>query len=286
MLSRLIPAAGLKKITVTGAAGAAAVLLAAGCGTSPTHSSTHSGASVLTPVQAITLAAHQAKRINSIAFNLNVRTTGQVSSTLTGSIQAQLRPSLLFKADMNISAPGGGLPGGIQEIMNSKAIYAKISVLQRELGKPWVKLSYAEIHQATGQDFGQVVQQVQDYNPALQMQMLIGAKDVKRVGTQTIDGVKTTEYAGSYPASAAFAQVPSSFQSNLRKQAQSIGLRDVQFRVWIDGQNLPRKIIAVERGTSTQITVTALIPSINQPVHVTYPPAGEVATIPASALQG
>jgi hypothetical protein len=49
------------KVIVTCAAGAAAVLLAAGCG----GGGTHPAARALSPQQAITLAANQAKQVNS-----------------------------------------------------------------------------------------------------------------------------------------------------------------------------------------------------------------------------
>jgi hypothetical protein len=284
MLSHSIPAARLKKIMVTGAAGAAAVLLAAGCAS---NSPTHTGTGALSPIQAITLAAHQAQAVNSAKFTLDVTTTGAISETLAGTVQVRLRPSVL--ADENfgtLTVNGRSLPGGMQEILNSQSIYMKMAILQRELGKPWVKLSYAELRQATGLNLGQLVQQVQDYNPMVQTQMLAGAKNVKTVGTQTIDGVKTTEYTGTYAMSAALAKIPSSFRSFVQKQVQSMGLGAVQFKVWLDAQHQARKIITVEHGTSTQITVTVQVSGINQPVSVTYPPASEIATIPASALRG
>lgn len=286
MLSHSLPATGLKKIMVTGAAGVAAALLAAGCGSNPSTAA-HTGTGALSPIQAITLAAHQAKAVNSAAFTLDVQSTGATSENMAGTIQARLRPSLL--ADENFSTltvNGHSLPGGIHEILNSQTVYMKMAILQQELGKPWVRLSYAELRQATGLDLGQLVQQIQDYNPMVQTQMLAGAKDVKTVGTQTIDGVKTTEYTGTYAISAAMAKIPSSFRSFVQKQAQSMGLGAVQFKVWLDAQHQARKIITVEHGRSTQIIVTVQVTGINQPIHVTYPPASEVATIPAGALHG
>jgi hypothetical protein len=284
MLSHLIPATGLKKIMVTGAAGAAGVLLAAGCGGSPT---THSGASSLSPIQAITLAAQQAKAVNSAAFMLNIQTTGTTSGTLAGSMKVRIKPSLLADADFStFIADGRSIPGGFQEILNSQTIYMKMALLQQELGKPWVRLPFSELRQATGLNFGQVIQQAENNNPMVQTQMLASAKNVKTVGTQTIGGVKTTEYTGSYSIPAAVAKLPPSFRSLAQKQAQSMGIDTAQFKVWIDAQHQTRKLIIVEHGSSSQITVTMQVTGINQPVSVTYPPASEVATIPASALHG
>ena len=67
------------------------------------------------------------------------------------------------------------------------------------------EISFAQLQLSTGINVGQLTQQVQSNNPLVQTQMLAAAKDVRAVGTQTIDGVRTTHYAGSYPVSAGLA---------------------------------------------------------------------------------
>jgi hypothetical protein len=72
----------------------------------------------------------------------------------------------------------------------------------------WVKISFAQLQRSTGINVGQLTQQARSNNPLVQTQMLAAAKDVRAVGTQTIDGVRTTHYAGSYPVSADPGQCP------------------------------------------------------------------------------
>ena len=109
---------------------------------------------------------------------------------------------------------------------------------------------------------------------------------MRAVGTQTIGGVSTTHYTGSYPVSAGLAKLPASVRAKEQKALRTLGVKTVHFNVWIDGQHLTRKIIATETGGAETLKVTMQVTSINQPVSVTLPPASQVATIPASALQG
>ena len=116
--------------------------------------------------------------------------------------------------------------------------------------------------------------------------MLAAAKDVRAVGTQTIDGVSTTHYTGTYSLSAGLAKLPASQRAVAQKGLQTLGVKTVRFNVWIDGQHQTRKIIVAEAGSVENMTMTMQVTGINQPVRVTLPPASQVATIPASALQG
>jgi hypothetical protein len=271
------------------AAGGLAVLLAAGCssGQLTVGGSGHPAAGGLSPAQAITLAAHQAQQVNSFAGTLSVKMSGRTTGTVSGTMQMRQRPSLL--ADVNFSTldiAGHNMAGGAQEIISSRAMYMKMPALQAELGKPWLRMTFSELKGASGVNLGQLIQQTESDSPLLQTQMLAAAKNVKVAGTQTIDGVKTTEYTGSYPMSAALAKLPASVRGQVQQHLQSMSLTSAQFRVWIDAQHQTRKVIVIEHGGAQQMTMNALVTGINQPVKVALPPASQVKTIPASALGG
>jgi len=271
------------KVIVTCAAGAAAVLLAAGCG----GGGTHQAAQALSPQQAITLAANQAKQVNSFGSTLSITMSGTVSGTMGGTMQIRNRPSLLADADFStFNVEGHSLPGGMREILTNRTIYLKMALLSQELHKPWVKISFSQLQQGTGVNFSQLTQQVQSNNPLVQTRMLAAAKDVRKVGTQTIGGVSTTHYTGSYPVSAGLAKLPASLRAAEQKGLQTLGIKTVRFNVWIDGQHQTRKIVVTETGSVETIKVTMQVTGINHPVSVTLPPASQVATIPASALHG
>lgn len=277
MLSRPI------KVIVTCAAGGAAVLLAAGCG----GGGTHPAAQALSPRQAITLAANQAKQVNSFGVTVRATMSGAGNATMAGTVHVRTRPSLLADANFTtFDVAGQSLPGGIHEILTDRAIYAKMALLSQQLHKPWAKISFSELRQGTGVNLSQLMQQVQNSNPLVQTQMLAAAKDVREVGKQTIDGVSTTHYSGSYPLSAGLAKLPASQRAVAEKELRTFGVKTVGFNVWIDGQHQTRKIVVSETGSVESMTMTMQVTGINQPVSVTLPSAGQVATIPASALHG
>jgi VCBS repeat-containing protein len=66
---------------------------------------------------------------------------------------------------------------------------------------------------------------------------------------------------------------------------RQLGITDMTFRVWIDGQHMTRKLVAHADGTSEQMTVQAQVTGINQTATISAPPRGEVATIPTSKLK-
>jgi len=274
----------LRKVTGTIVAGSgAALLLAAGCSSG---GAAHPAAHALSPIQAITLAARQAKQVNSFTSTLSIKMSGAVSGIMAGTMQIRTRPSLLADANLSTLAFGGqSLPGGIQEILTSRSIYLKMALLSQKLHKPWVEISFAELR-GTGVNLSQLTQQVQSNNPLVQTQMLAGAKNVREVGTQTTGGVKITHYTGSYPVSAGIVKLPPSLRPVEQQRLKALGIRIVEFNAWIDSQHQTRKIVVTENGSTEQLTVTMQVTGINQPVSVSLPPAGQVATIPASGLRG
>jgi hypothetical protein len=284
MLSHLgMSARPSRRAAVAAAAGAVAAVLAAGCSSG---SGLHESAG-LSPGQAITLAGQQAQRVNSAAYTLSVRVSGGTSAAIAGRVQMRIRPSVLMNLDVtSMTSAGHSVPGGMQEIVTGKTLYLKLAALQREVGKPWLAIPFAQMQHITGINLGQVIQQAQANNPLVQTQMLAVSKNVKVAGTQSIDGVATTEYTGSYPVSAGLARLPASLRSMAQRQMRQFGITTMTFRVWIDGQHMTRKLIAHATGTSEQMTVETQVTSINQTTRISAPPHGQVATIPTSALNG
>lgn len=280
----------LTKLAVT-AAGGAAVLLAAGCGggSNPIFGSgsSHHSSGALSPIQAINLAAYQAKQATSFSSTLDMQTSGQAAATVSGTMAISTKPSLLMNLDMStVSVAGQSLAGGMQEIMTGQDLYLKMPELQAELHKPWIVMPLSSLSKGTGLDFSQLIQQAEDNDPLVQTQMFTTAKNAKAVGTQVIDGVETTHYTGSYAVSAGVAKLPSDMRATVTKQLQALGISQVNFNAWIDAQHQVRKISVTEPGGKEQVSITMQITSIGQPVNVTPPPASQVTTIPSSDLSG
>jgi hypothetical protein len=276
----------LTKITVTTAAGTAAVLLAAGCSTSSSPGS-HSSSGGLSPIQAITLAANQARQVSSFSSTLDMKLSGTSAGTISGTFTERTQPSLLLSLDMStLNVSGQNLPGGMQEIMTGSDIYMKMSMLSQEFGKPWVVVPFSELQKGTGVDFSQIVQQAESNDPLVQTQMFTSAKDAHVVGTQTVGGVATTHYAGTYSVAAGIAKLPSSLRAMVTKQLKTLGITRVSFNAWIDGQHQVRKIQVTEPGSAEAVAITMQVTGIGQQVNIALPAKSQVANLPAKALKG
>ena len=197
---------------------AAGALAVAGCSSSSgtpaakpsgSPSASSAGAS-LTAAAAIQRAGQNAAQVTSFAATVDVRTTGEATTTISGTMEQRTGQNPLLAANFgNVSVQGQTVAGGIQEILNSDAIYLKMASLAQTTGKPWVKIPASEVPQLGGGSFGQLLQN-DNGNPLVQTQMLASSTNVKKVGTTTLNGVPVTEYTGAYPISAGLAKLPAS----------------------------------------------------------------------------
>jgi LppX_LprAFG lipoprotein len=265
--------------TVSLCAGAVALLAAvAGCGTSTT-AGTSGSAKPQNARQAITLASDDMQRANSMDGTFSMR-LGSGTAT-TGTIQMQRVPSLVFHENLSISAGGHTLP--VTEIMSTNAIYLKEAALSGETGKPWLEIPFSGLDGNLGSTLARMFQSAQNGNPLEQAQMLAASKNVRAVGTQVIDGVQTTHYTGSFTPSGAVSALSPSLRSSVRPMLSMLS-GDIRFNAWIDAQHQVRRVTEAETVSGEPVTVTINVTAINQPVHITVPPASQVTTVPKSGL--
>lgn len=227
-----------------------------------------------TAAQAIQAAAEQSKKINSYSIRMDESLTGATAEHITGNMQFRLKPTLLAQVDLSIP------PASVNEILTTKVAYLKIPGLG-STGKPWVKLSLAGKN-GTGAALGQLLQSAENSNPANQTAALTASKDLRKTGTEVINGIPTTRYEGSYSVADEMKKLPPALRKITSQSIAALGVTKVQFTIWIDGQHQMRRVITVEKGSSSTITTKLDIISINQPVNVTLPPPSQVTSPPAS----
>ena len=227
-----------------------------------------------TAAQAIQAAADQAKKINSYAIRMDESLTGATAEHITGNMQFRLKPALLAQVSLNIP------PASVNEILTTKVAYLKIPGLG-STGKPWVKLSLAG-KTGTGAALGQLLQSAENANPANQTAALTASKDLRKTGTEVINGIPTTRYEGSYSIADEMKKLPPALRKITSQSIAALGVTRVHFTIWIDGKHQMRRVITVEKGSSSTITTKLDIISINQPVNVTLPPPSQVTSPPAS----
>jgi hypothetical protein len=257
---------------VVGGLSAAALTLVAACGGSS------SSTTALTPRQALLAAAAQSQKVTSATETLSAQAGGTQSGITTGTIQFRLKPSLQASEKLSINAAGQRT--SLRAIVTSSAMYLNEGTVTRQLGKPWVKLDLSALGGTTGTSLAQLFHNLQSNDFAHQAELLTIAKNARLVGTQTVDGESTTEYAGSFHAAEGLKALSPSLRKLLGPELQAMGNSLISFHAWIDGQHHVRKVAEVETINGETIRTTVNITAINMPVSITPPPASQTTTLP------
>jgi hypothetical protein len=186
----------------------------------------------------------------------------------------------------------------ISELVDGTTLYIKLpeqltSKVPALGSKPWLKIDVAKAASAAGiPGLGSLVNNPASSDPGQFLQYLRAAGTVTKVGTQTINGFSTTQYHGVIDLD----KVPSSAASSSRSQEQAAisglekatGLHQIPVDVWIDNQNLVRRIrmnfheTASGQAIGVGITVDILEYGPQPPPAI--PPASQVTD--ASSLAG
>jgi hypothetical protein len=236
-------------------------------------------ASKLTPLRAIRLAAVETQRVSSMAatFAEQVGTAG----TVNGMMQMRLKPTLL--AHEILSSSISGRSSTIEEIVSARAVYIKEP--SNASGRPWLEVRLSSLKGSLGKSLQSLLQNAQNGNPAAQTQLFAGSRNVHKVGTEVVNGVPTTHYAGTVTVSQALSRLSPAVRKGFAPLLRLIS-GDIQFNIWLDDQHVARRVVEVEHVSGQTVTVTLNVTAINQPVQVTLPPRGQVTVLPASALGG
>jgi class 3 adenylate cyclase len=233
---------------------------------------------------AISLAADQTQRVNSMAATFSVQISGSVAETVAGTMQTRLRPALLADASLNVSAAGQKFP--LNEIVTAKAFYLKSPAFAAlaKPGRPWIEIRLSALSGNMASSLGSLLQNVQNGNPASQTRVLSASKDVHVVGTRVIDGVSTTHYVGTVKASAALATLSPSQRKELAPALKLI-TGDIRFNIWLDAQHVARRITESYVVMGETVNLAVNVTAVNQPVHILLPRASRT-TIPSASAFG
>jgi hypothetical protein len=270
------------------AAGVVSAIAVAGCGT--TTAAPSLGNVNLSAAEVLQQTAQKADDVNSYSADLvvNVSGTKEGAGTVQGTMLYQKTPQIASDVTLDqITFGGRNLPGGVRMILKGDVAYMKMDALKNLVGatKPWVKLDLKQLGSSGGVNVDQFLAQAQQVDLKTSVAMLTASKDVKSVGTDTVGGVDTTHYSGTFPVGEAVKQLP--VESRSRVEAQMANAKDVKFDAWIDGQGLPRKI-ELNGGTPQQGTFkgTMLFKAFNEPVTIDAPPAEQVGDLSQVARAG
>ena len=273
---------------------------AAGCAAS-SSSSSHAGgggssATPANPLAAVKLAAKTTSNVNSFTATMNIQITpkaGASSATglssptqMTMTFAEQVHPTLLVSANVELPNIGGTpMAGGLSEVITPTTIYLKWSYLtqQLHLAKPWLAIPLSTFNKL-GINLSQIMDQATANGPLADSQLLAEATSVRRVGTGSINGVPVTEYTGTIPLSNALSHLSGNLKSVVKQLESAGGITSETFTIWVDGNNMLRKVATTAAGSGLTESTVMTITSINQPGSIAIPPASQTAPLPDGAL--
>jgi hypothetical protein len=260
------------------AVGAALVLSLTGClGESGGGSAGSDGGVQLSAAQVLEKASQKTSNVDTYKADITMDvSTPQGAMNMHSTAQFRLKPTAAFTMNVDKMTLGGqSMPfGGMQMIYLDKVIYMKNAQLSQATGgKPWLKMDLTNPARQAGLDLDTLLNQSQQTNPAEQTKMLTASKDVREVGEETVNGVKTTHYQGTMTVQEALAKVDPKLRTELEKTYREVGGQKINFDLWADGEQLPRKLttkIPTREGT---LTMTIVYLDYGKTVNVNPPPA-------------
>ncbi|MFC9685445.1 LppX_LprAFG lipoprotein [Streptomyces sp. NPDC056948] len=260
------------------AAGLGALLLAAGavgCGSEQSPE--------MTPAAAVAKAAKNTEDITSLRYRLSGTSPGE--GRVKGEASMRLKPTIAMS--MKMTAPDKGATEAVEIRLVDKAMYlgGGAEMAKEMEGKSWLKfdLSGSEAGKELDQ-MGSSTSQAEQ-NPAAESAFLTGAKDVKKVGSEKVDGVETTHYSGTVTLADLRASLKDAKAGNRKqreksiKQYEKLGVDKLTMDMWIDGDDHTKQFRMKGDADKGPLDMTITFLDYNKPVDVKAPPAKEVADL-------
>ncbi|MFJ3880021.1 hypothetical protein ACIPW5_21515 [Streptomyces sp. NPDC090077] len=211
-------------------------------------------------------------------------------SGTTGGQKVSAEVSMRFKPTpaMSMKATAQGPEGGTGEIrMLDGAVYMGSE------GK-FLKFDMKALDEAKAKklESAQGAANTSGENPGDRAEQLMGAKDLKNLGEESVDGVKTTHVSGSVTteqmrADLATTAGPEAKQRREKslKQLEDEGIKTLNVDMWIDESGHTKQVRTRGEGTKGPLDTTIKFLDFNKPVEIVAPPADQVVDL-AEMMKG
>ncbi|MFF1439666.1 LppX_LprAFG lipoprotein [Streptomyces sp. NPDC058295] len=245
------------------------VLLVAGCGAA---GGTESGGDSVAAA-AVTRAAEKAEETVSLRYRMTGRTPEE------GRIKAEaaigVKPPAMSLKSTVLSGPDQGtgefrLVGGMLYVGSDEA---------DENGKHWIKFGApgsSDTPSGIKVDTGTMVDRVRD-NPSHEGGFLAAADDLKKAGSETVDGVRTTHYTGTATVDdirASYEDEDKSVRQRTEKslaQYEKQGVDELTMDLWVDAEDRTRQLRVQGFGRHGELDLTLTFRDFGKPVTVKAP---------------
>jgi hypothetical protein len=259
------------------AAGLGALLLAAGavgCGSEESPE--------MTPAAAVAKAAKNTEDITSLQYRM--KGTVPESGRVEGEASMRLKPTIAMSMKMQAPEQAAGETVEIRLVDKTMYLGGGAEMAKEMDGKRWLKFDLSGSDAAKDLDkMGSTSQAEQ--NPAAESTFLTGAKDVKKVGSEKVEGVETTHYTGTVTLAELRASLKDSKGETREqreksiKQYEKLGVDKLTMDMWVDGEDHTKQFRMKGQADKGPMDMTITFLDYNKPVTVKAPPAGEVADL-------
>ncbi|POM25423.1 hypothetical protein BTM25_40670 [Actinomadura rubteroloni] len=232
----------------------------------------------LTAAEILGRTAERAGKTDTYTMKIDVDGQGGVSMKMSAAVR--IRPSVAMHITTEPTSVQGTSVPGFEAILDAQAMYLKMPALAATNGgKPWSKIALSDLSATSGLNLSGLMDQARQQSPAEQTKMLTASRDVREVGTETVDGVPARHFAGTVPVTAALGKLDAQTRAKLEQQYQKLGVSTLTFDLWVGSDDLPRKMVSRLSTSSGPMTTTASYSGYGKPVDVTPPPASEVGAV-------
>lgn len=234
---------------------ALALAAAAGCGADSGGTATD-----LTKANFATQVASAQSKAETAHLEAKIGAQGQ-NMTMSGDMN-MAKDDVAF----DLTLTGGAVGGDARFILVDKVIYLKMPGLSQ--GDKFIKIDAANPGDPVAKMFNQMLSQL---DPSKTFKAFDATTKLKQTGTQEIDGVETTKYSVTVDTQKAL-------------QAQGMGgqipqgqmPKTLQYDVWVDGDDLVRKLTMDVAGSSVEMNISEW----GEPVDIAAPPAKQTTGMP------
>ncbi|MEV5899632.1 hypothetical protein [Streptomyces sp. NPDC052127] len=248
-------------------------LLVAGCGAAGgTESGGDSAAAA-----AVTRAAEKAEQAVSLRYRMTGRTPEEGRITAEAAIGVE-PPAMSLKSTV-LSGPDQGtgefrLVGGVLYVGTDEA---------DENGRHWIKFGApgsSDTPSGIKVDTGTMVDRVRD-NPSHEGGFLAAAEDLKKAGSETVDGVRTTHYTGTATVDdirTSYRDEDKSVRQRTEKslaQYEKQGVDELTMDLWVDAKDRTRQLRVQGFGRHGELDLTLTFRDFGKPVTVKVPAASD-----------
>ncbi len=274
----------------TGAALAALLLGggAVGCG-SDGASDSEGGSAAVSPAAAVAKAAENAEEITSLHFRMNGRSPEE--GRFKAEARMRMEPTVAMDMKMTALDQEAGGTAEIRLVDEAMYIGGGAAAAQQMDGKSWIKFDLSDLGKE-GEALGsEALASQANKNPAQDATLLTGSDDVTKVGTETVDGVKTTHYKGTVTLDR-FRESLKDEDKETREQREkaveqyeAMGVETLTMHIWIDGKDQTKQFRMQGEGTKGPLDMTITFLGVNESVTVEAPPAKETTDL-AEMMKG